>query len=158
MDRTIKRRHNRHAITIRIETMYTSKDAIALIRARNLLHMNISILKAAYCSKSGISEREASHEMSLLQYYISVIDSLLPVLNYTEAFVIRSKLIEGMDWQQISIRYEQTWGIGGGRTIRAFQLRFRSGIAKIVGIMNRHSITTWDEILEAQSYWLLEHE
>ena len=138
--------------------MYTSKDAIKLISTRNILFIGISILEASYCGKTQTPEQEVIHQISVLQCYISVIDSLFSILNYTEAFVVRSKLVDGMDWQQISKRYEQIWGIGEGRTVRTFQLKFRSGITKIAYIMNQNSTTVWDAILEAQSYCLLDHE
>lgn len=133
--------------------VYTSKDAKKLFIKRNELIADLNICEALHQENSDSNEPELAKFIRVLRCRISIIDSLFSIINYTELFVIQSRLIHGMDWPQIATRYNQSWGKEDGLSIRALQLRLKSGIAKATRAMNQRSKVPWGEILDAPSCW-----
>lgn len=133
--------------------VYTTKDAKKLFIKRSELIADLGICEAFLQEKSVNTPVDIVKHLQVLRCYISIIDSLLCIVNYSESFVIRSRLIDGMDWPQIATRYNQLWGKEDGLSIRALQLRLRSGIIKVTCAMNKRSKVPWKEILDAPSCW-----
>jgi len=133
--------------------VYTTKDAKKLFTKRNEFIADLSICEAFLQEKSESIDPDIVGHLRVLRCYISIIDSLLGIVNYTESFVIRSRLIDGMDWPQIAARYNQFWGEKDGLSVRALQLRLKSGIAKATRAMNKRPKVPWDEILDTPSCW-----
>lgn len=135
------------------QSVYTTKDAKKLFTKRNELIADLSICEALIQEKSKNIDPGIAEHLRVLRCHISIIDSLFGIVNYTELFVIRSRLIDGMDWPQIATRYNQFWGKEDGLSVRALQLRLKSGIAKATRAMNQRSKVPWNEILDSPSCW-----
>lgn len=133
--------------------MYTAKDVKELFIKRNEFIADLGICEALHQRNGKHDDNHLTDHIELLRCYISMIDSLFSILNYTELFVIRSRLIEGLDWPQIAIRYQKIWGEEDGRTVRSFQCKLRSGIAKVNRAMNGRPQIPWRDILETKSPW-----
>ena len=120
---------------------------------RNELIADLNICEALCQENSDSHEPELAELMRTLRYRISIIDSLFNLVSYTELFVIQSRLIHGMNWSQVAVIYNQTWGKENELSIRTLQLRLKSGIAKATNAMNQRPKVPWSEILDAPSCW-----
>lgn len=133
--------------------MYTPNDAKKLIIMRKDLVTDLNICEAIYQGYDVSIDPEITKHIQMLQCQISIIDSLFNIVNHTELFVIRSRLIDGMDWPQISTRYKQFWGIEEGLSTRTLQIRLNRGLSKMARAMNQRSKVPWNSVLNTHSCW-----
>ena len=84
--------------------MYTTQDAAQMFIGRGEVEANIKMLEAQYYKReeempNDIKKLIDDYERKLLE-----IDGMLSLFSANEAFVIRHHLIEGLDWEQVSLK------------------------------------------------------
>jgi len=121
--------------------MYTTQDAAQMFIGRGEVEANIKMLEAQYYKReeempNDIKKLIDDYERKLLE-----IDGMLSLFSANEAFVIRHHLIEGLDWEQVSLKYIALWGAASEKTIRSFQLWQTKALKKAADVLNNKTNT-----------------
>lgn len=126
--------------------MYTEEDVKRLFALRGEIELELGVMKAQYYAATENMPPELRQRMTQLQCQIMTIDSLFSVLTKNEAFVVKSHLLEGLDWSQISKLYINEWNAEEQKTIRSFQIYQTKALRKIADTINRRLNFHWNDI------------
>lgn len=116
--------------------MYTKQDAAQLFIGRGEIETKMKMYQAQYHKREDDMPREVKLQVEDYERQLMEIDSLFSLFTTNEAFVIQHHLIEGLDWEQVSLKYVATWGTASEKTTRSFQLWQTKALSKVVIALN----------------------
>lgn len=77
-------------------------------------------------------------ELALLEMKITVIDCWLQLLNADEQFVVRHRIIDGMEWAQVEKAFSEKWGEGSARSVRTLMCYQAEALQKMEHFFDEH--------------------
>lgn len=121
--------------------MYTKQDAAQLFIGRREFEAQIKMLQAQYHKREGEMPDDIKKQIDDCERRLMKIDGMFSLLSANEAFVIRHHLVEGLDWEQVSLKYIALWGTTSEKTIRSFQLWQTRALNKVACVLNSNTHT-----------------
>lgn len=116
--------------------MYTKQDAAQVFIGRGAIEAKIKILQAQYHKREVEMSDEVKKLIDDYERKLLEIDGMFSLFSANEAFVIKHHLVEGLDWEQVSLKYTALWGASSEKTIRSFQLWQTKALSKVAYVLN----------------------
>ena len=121
--------------------MYTKQDAAQLFIGRREYEAQIKMLQAQYHKREEEMPDDIKKQIDDCERKLLEIDGMFSLLSANESFVIRHHLVEGLDWEQVSLKYIALWGTTSEKTIRSFQLWQTRALSKVACVLNNNKHT-----------------
>lgn len=119
--------------------MYTKQDAAQLFIGRREYEAKIKMLQAQYHKREEEMPADIKKQIENCERRLLEIDGMFSLFSVNEAFVVRHHLVEGLDWEQVSLKYTALWGTTSEKTIRSFQLWQTRALSKVVCVLNNNT-------------------
>ena len=123
--------------------MYTKQDAAQLFIGRGEFEAKIKMLQAQYHKREEEMPGDIKRQIEDCERKLLEIDGVFSLFSSNEAFVIRHHLVEGLDWEQVSLKYVAVWGTASEKTIRSFQLWQTKALRKVACVLNNTKSTSF---------------
>ncbi len=78
------------------------------------------------------------------------VESWLQLLTTEELFLVRTHLIQGLDWAKTIVEHERRWGIMNGRSERTLKRIQSKAVDRIVACMNQIELLSQTETKEVK--------
>ena len=78
------------------------------------------------------------------------VESWLQLLTTEELFLVRTHLIQGLDWAKTIVEHERMWGIMNGRSERTLKRIQSKAVDRIVACMNQIELLSQTETKEVK--------
>ncbi len=118
--------------------MYTRKDALDMLNKRGELQTELGIIRARYHKREEEMPQDVKKYIEQLERDILEIDSLFSLFSDNEKFVVHYHIMEGLDWQQVLLKYVEKWGTPCEKNTRSFQLWQAKALNKVACAMNKN--------------------
>lgn len=116
--------------------MYTKQDVAQMFVGRGKIEARIKMLQAQYYKREEEMPSNIKYQIESCERELLEIDGMFSLLSANEAFVIKHHLIDGLDWEQVSLKYIAVWGTASEKTIRSFQLWQTKALNKVACVLN----------------------
>ena len=123
--------------------MYTKQDAAQMFIGRGEVEAKMKMLQAKYHKREEKMPDSIKKQIEDCERNLLEIDGMFSLFSTNEAFVIRHHLVEGLDWEQVSLKYTTLWGTASEKTIRSFQLWQTKALSKVVRVLNNKKDITF---------------
>ena len=117
--------------------MYNKQDVAQLFIGRGEIETKIKMYQAQYFKREKDMPTVIKSQIEVCERQLMEIDSLFSLFTANEAFVIKHHLIQGLDWEQVSMKYIELWGPSSEKTIRSFQLWQTKALNKAAAALNK---------------------